>query len=130
MIVLPAIVFVAGLVLAVAFEMGYTRVEKGWIVPLDREDWAVLYWVLVFVVLASCRIMPTDHVGILHWAPFIAVAVFHVLVCLCGGSFERLRPPPSSKTTGSTPTRGRASDRHSQARDIKSTEGRSTEEKQ
>jgi len=104
MIALPLLVFIGTLLLAVAFECGYAFVNKRWSTPLDKDQWGVIYWLAIIIVVATNQLMPLASQMPRVLAPFFFVVIVHLLVCVNGGSFGRYgaRHKASGNTRSST----------------------------
>lgn len=98
MIVMPAITCVMALGLWVLFESGHSYMGKRWITPLNKEEWFIVFWGLIYACLICCKVMPLKPPGILDWITFDLVVVFHGYTVCNGWSFwqRKDQPPPNS----------------------------------
>jgi len=94
-----------GLALAVFFEIAFAYVDKRWDIPLDKVEWILVFWGIIFAVLICGNIIPLKSPGMEDWVPFYIVAAIHFYVGVSGGSFcRRSNYPPSYPPTSTPPT--------------------------
>jgi hypothetical protein len=77
------------LLLAVAFECGYAFVDKRWSTPFDKDQWGLIYWLAVGIIVATNQLIPQTLQMPRVLVPFGFVVIVHLLICVSGGSFER-----------------------------------------
>jgi hypothetical protein len=100
MTILPLITCAFGIGLAALFEAAYNYVAERWSTPALKEEWCGIFWVLVVAVLVLCKVMPYTPPQVFPWAPFIIVAVIHIMMANLGGGFSRLSDAPLSSPAG------------------------------
>jgi hypothetical protein len=94
-----------GLALAVFFEIALNYVDKRWDTPLDKVEWLLVFWGIIFAVLICGNIIPLKSPGMEDWIPFDIVAAIHLWVGVSGGSFSRRSiSPPYYPPTSIPPT--------------------------
>ena len=79
----PIITFVCGLLLVMAFQIGYlflARVFRNHM-RLEKYEWAMWFWIMTLILLSTCNIFHSnDPRDIILWSPMALVAVLHVFV--------------------------------------------------
>jgi len=100
MTALPLLIFIGSLLLAIAFECVYAFVDRRWATPLEKEHWGVIYWLAIIIIGATSGLISMAPPVPFVLAPFVFVAIVHLLICVSGGSFERYGT--RNKTSGNT----------------------------
>jgi hypothetical protein len=103
MIILAAITCVIAIFLVVLFEVTFAYIDERWDIPMDKMEWILVFWGLIFAVLICGKIMPLESPGITDWVPSLIVAAVHFYVDFSGGSFIRRSNLPPQYPPTSTP---------------------------
>lgn len=106
MIMTPVLVFIACVALAILFEWAYGFFCRHWLLPLDKELWALFYWLAWLMLGSLSGLIPYADPSFLQWMPMGFVAAVHILLCMAG-EFVRWddqqhdeQPPPKTGARG------------------------------